>query len=140
MDGLLALASQYLKKLTGGRYEFAYDAENANQIFIKDYLNAGLIREISTISGGESFMASLSLALALSQISAGNKSIDFMFLDEGFGVLDSEALEDVLDMINNLKGIGKKIGVISHIREVWERIPTRIEITKQPDGSSTIKV
>ncbi|HNY13411.1 MAG TPA: SbcC/MukB-like Walker B domain-containing protein, partial [Candidatus Wallbacteria bacterium] len=140
MESLLALASQYMKKLTGGRYEFASDPESANQIFIKDYLNEGLEREISTISGGESFMASLSLALALSQVSAGNKSIDFMFLDEGFGVLDSEALEDVLDMINNLNDIGKKIGVISHIREVRERIPTRIEILKQPDGSSIIKV
>ena len=140
LKNLLALSNRYLKKLTGGRYELAFDLESSNSISIKDYLNEGLEREIGTVSGGESFMASLSLALGLSQISLGDSSVEFMFLDEGFGVLDLESLDYVMDMISNLNDIGKKIGVISHIAEVKERIETRIEIIKNNDGSSYIKI
>jgi len=140
LKNLLLLANQYLKLLTGGRYELLFDIDSANAIFIKDYFNEGREREINTVSGGEAFMASLSLALGLSQVSAGEGRIEFMFLDEGFGVLDANALEDVLDMISRLNNIGRKIGIISHIQQVKERIETRIELIKNNDGSSNIKI
>ncbi len=140
LKNLLLLANQYLKLLTGGRYELLFDIDSANAIFIKDYFNEGREREINTVSGGEAFMASLSLALGLSQVSAGEGRIEFMFLDEGFGVLDANALEDVLDMISRLNNIGRKIGIISHIQQVKERIETKIELIKNNDGSSNIKI
>ncbi len=140
LKNLLLLANQYLKLLTGGRYELLFDIDSANAIFIKDYFNEGREREINTVSGGEAFMASLSLALGLSQVSSGDGRIEFMFLDEGFGVLDANALEDVLDMISRLKNIGRKIGIISHIQQVKERIETKIELIKNNDGSSIIKI
>jgi exonuclease SbcC len=140
LKNLLLLANQYLKLLTGGRYELLFDIDSANAIFIKDYFNEGREREINTVSGGEAFMASLSLALGLSQVSAGDGRIEFMFLDEGFGVLDANALEDVLDMISRLNNIGRKIGIISHIQQVKERIETKIELIKNNDGSSIIKI
>ncbi len=140
LKNLLLLANQYLKVLTAGRYELLFDLNSANAIFIKDYFNEGREREINTVSGGEAFMASLSLALGLSQVSAGDARIEFMFLDEGFGVLDADALEDVLDMISRLDNIGRKIGIISHIQQVKDRIETRIELIKNNDGSSNIKI
>lgn len=137
---MLAVANVHLKKLTDGRYEFTLDPKSGREIFVRDYFNEGREREASTISGGEGFMASLSLALALSQISSGDRSVGFMFLDEGFGMLDPDSLEDVLDMILNLKYSGRKIGVISHVAQVRERISARIEIVRKPDGGSSIKI
>jgi len=139
MRTMFAIANGYLKKLTGGRYEFTLDQKNGRDIFVRDYLNEGREREASTISGGEGFMASLSLALALSQIASGGHTVGFMFLDEGFGMLDHDSLEDVLDMIANLRFCGRKIGIISHVAQVRERISARLEILKKPDGGSVIK-
>lgn len=140
LKNLLLLSNQYLKTLTGGRYELMFDLDSSNAIFIRDYFNEGREREINTVSGGEGFMASLSLALGLSQVSSGEGRIEFMFLDEGFGVLDSGTLEDVLDMVSRLNDTGRKIGIISHIQQVKDRIDTRIELIKNNDGSSNIKI
>lgn len=140
LKNLLLLSNQYLKTLTGGRYELSFDLESSNAIFIRDYFNEGREREINTVSGGEGFMASLSLALGLSLVSSGGGRIEFMFLDEGFGVLDSNTLEDVLDMISKLNDSGRKIGIISHIQQVKDRIDTRIELTRNNDGTSALKV
>ncbi|MEP3828382.1 MAG: SbcC/MukB-like Walker B domain-containing protein, partial [Lentilitoribacter sp.] len=84
-----------------------------------------------TLSGGESFLVSLALALALSDLVSHKTSIDSLFLDEGFGTLDAETLDIALDALDNLNASGKMIGVISHIEAMKERIPTQLRVTKK---------
>ena len=98
----------------------------------------GQWRDVSTLSGGESFMASLALALGLSdvvQARSGGIRLDAMFIDEGFGSLDENALNHALELLNSLAGGKRLIGVISHMPELKERIERRIEIRKTLTGS-----
>lgn len=105
---------------------------------VYDYYT-GLPRHVKVISGGESFKASLSLALGLSDVvsaNAGGISIDTMFIDEGFGTLDSESLEKSIQCLLELQQSGKLVGVISHVEELKERIRARIEISSGITGSN----
>lgn len=100
--------------------------------------NTGRWRDVSTLSGGESFLASLSLALGLSdviQAQSGGIRLDAMFIDEGFGTLDEEALNDSINLLNSLTGGDRMIGVISHRQELEERIDRRITVKKGAKGS-----
>lgn len=103
----------------------------------------GKIRHINTLSGGESFKASLCLALGLAevvQMNAGGVEIDTLFIDEGFGTLDSESLDSTIEALNSLKKTGRLIGIISHVNELQERIPAKLMITPSKKGSHiTIK-
>ncbi|MBJ7537774.1 AAA family ATPase [Marinomonas transparens] len=129
LDHLVYLANQHLLVLHR-RYQLARNAE-ALSLAVVDTWQADVSRDTKTLSGGESFLVSLALALALSDLVSHKTSIDSLFLDEGFGTLDSETLESALDALDNLHSSGKTIGIISHISALKERIPVQIKLTKQ---------
>ena len=85
-------------------------------------------------------MVSLAMALALSELTRGTRQIDSLFIDEGFGTLDADSLEDVIEMLLNMSLRGKAIGLITHVQKLSERIPTNIHLKKSNQGSSTINV
>lgn len=95
-------------------------------------------RSTKNLSGGESFIVSLSLAFGLSSMASKNVRVDSLFLDEGFGALDEEALETALETLANLRQDGKLIGVISHVPALKERISTQIQVTPQAGGKSQV--
>ena len=103
-----------------------------------DNYQGGEIRSTKNLSGGESFIVSLSLALGLSQMASKNVRVDSLFLDEGFGTLDEEALETALETLGNLRQDGKLIGVISHVSALKECIGTQIRIGTSTGGRSMI--
>jgi len=129
LDHLIYLANQQLERLHG-RYCLQRKQGDALELQVIDTWQADSQRDTTTLSGGESFLVSLSLALALSDLVSHKTSIDSLFLDEGFGTLDSETLEIALDALDNLNASGKMIGVISHIEAMKERIPVQIHVKK----------
>ncbi len=108
------------------------------QITDKDMFNA--VRSVYSLSGGETFLVSLALALGLSALSSKQMNIESMFIDEGFGSLDQETLATAMDALESLRTQGRKIGVITHVREMTERIPTRIQVSKKNNGASRITI
>jgi exonuclease SbcC len=103
----------------------------------------GRIRPAKTLSGGESFLASLSLALGLVDVvsaESGGIQLDTLFIDEGFGSLDSSTLEEVLGVLDELRAGGRVVGVVSHVEELRHRIPTRLRVSKSPAGSSVSQI
>lgn len=142
---ILAVANHTLKKLTRGRYTFALrDAKQSSkkktglEIDIFDD-NVGQLRGVNTLSGGESFIASLTLALALAEViqsEAGGVKIDAMFVDEGFGSLDEEALETAIRALETMGESNRLIGIISHVNELKERIPQQLKISVSKDNRS----
>lgn len=103
---------------------------------------AGMSRSAHTLSGGESFIAALSLALALAdviQTQAGGVAIDALFIDEGFGSLDEEALEMAMEALETIESEGRMIGIISHVRELKERVLQQIRIDTEGSGQSKIR-
>jgi exonuclease SbcC len=92
-----------------------------------------------SLSGGESFVISLALALGLSELANNGKAVDSLFLDEGFGSLDADVLNTVVNTLQSLRMQGKTVGVISHVEAVKKRIKTRIEMVKKPNGLSQLK-
>ena len=103
-----------------------------------DTWQADSLRDTTTLSGGESFLVSLALALALSDLVSCKTSIDSLFLDEGFGMLDNETLEIALDALDSLNASGKMIGVISHIDAMKDRIPVQIHVKMHGLGFSQL--
>jgi DNA repair protein SbcC/Rad50 len=141
MQLLAADASFRLDHFTNGRYELAADE---NEFVVVDRLNGDEQRSVKTLSGGETFLASLALALALSehlpQLAGlgGAISLQSLFLDEGFGSLDPESLDLAVQGLESLSGGQRMIGVISHVGELAERLPDQIEVVKQ-GNSSTVR-
>ena len=115
---------------------------NSLGIRVIDHDRADEVRNISSLSGGETFLVSLALALGLSSLSSRHISIQNLFVDEGFGTLDAESLNLVIDALSNLQTMqGKKVGVISHTTEMRERIRTQICVIKAGTGGrSTIEI
>ena len=97
-------------------------------------------RSVNTLSGGESFLVSLALALGLASLSSNKVSIGSLFIDEGFGTLDPETLSVALDALDALQAQGRKVGVISHVSEMSERVATQVQVKKQPGGYSHVLV
>ena len=95
-------------------------------------------RSVHSLSGGETFLASLALSLALSSVSSNKMNIESLFIDEGFGALDGDTLKEAIDVLEKLQSKGRKIGVISHLSDMLERIPTRIRVVKKGNGKSRI--
>lgn len=140
LTDIAALASKTLLTLTDGRYYLVYDAANFR---VSDNYDGGNLRGVNTLSGGETFLVSLSLALALSQTicAKSDKTIEFFFLDEGFGTLDSNLVETVMTALEKLKSSRFTIGVISHVEELKQRIENKITVIKATeDHGSSVKI
>lgn len=129
LDNLVWLANNQLTRLHG-RYLLKRKASEALELEVVDTWQADAVRDTRTLSGGESFLVSLALALALSDLVSHKTRIDSLFLDEGFGTLDSETLDTALDALDALNASGKTIGVISHVEAMKERIPVQIKVRK----------
>ena len=129
LDHLVYLANRQLTRLHG-RYQLRRKAEGELELEIVDSWQADVSRDTRTLSGGESFLVSLALALALSDLVSHKTSIDSLFLDEGFGTLDAETLEIALDALDSLNASGKMIGVISHVEGMKERIAVQIRVAR----------
>ena len=129
LDNLVWLANQQLNRLHG-RYLLQRKVSDALELEVVDTWQADAVRDTRTLSGGESFLVSLALALALSDLVSHKTRIDSLFLDEGFGTLDSETLDTALDALDALNATGKTIGVISHVEAMKERIPVQIKVKK----------
>lgn len=134
---MTAHANRQLQKMTS-RYLLIRDDEKPLELNVIDSYQAGEIRSTKNLSGGESFIVSLALALGLSQMASRNVRVDSLFLDEGFGTLDEDALETALETLSGLHQDGKLIGVISHVHALKERIGTQIEVVPQSGGRSII--
>ncbi|HAQ4672105.1 TPA: SMC family ATPase [Enterococcus faecium] len=148
LQEVLQVANDHLQRLTKNRYQFeladtigSYRGKTGLEINIYDD-QAGMSRSAHTLSGGESFIAALSLALALAdviQTQAGGVAIDALFIDEGFGSLDEEALEMAMEALETIESEGRMIGIISHVRELKERVLQQIRIDTEGSGQSKIR-
>lgn len=140
---LLDLANVHLYKLNK-RYslkmEGAYKPKEELNFNLIDHYQTDQSRLVDTSSGGEKFIISLALALGLSDLASKNVRIDSLFIDEGFGTLDSNTLETVISTLETLQSQGKMIGIISHVENLKERIPTQIQITKKSNGVSDVNI
>lgn len=143
---VLESASLHLRKMSSGRLSFLLDESAQGRgntglgIIIMDEAT-GDTRPTTSLSGGETFYASLSLALGLADVvqsETGGVSLETLFVDEGFGSLDTDTLERVLDQLDQLKSGGRTIGVISHVSEMKDRFPDRIVVSRDPEGPSRI--
>lgn len=130
-DQVIGHANQQLQRLTE-RYLLVRDKGKELELSVMDNYQAGELRSTKNLSGGESFIVSLALALGLSRLASRRVRLDSLFLDEGFGTLDEETLETALTTLAALHQEGKLIGVISHIAALKERIPTRIQVIPHP--------
>lgn len=134
---MVSHANRQLEKMTD-RYLLIRDDEQPLELNVVDNYQAGEIRSTKNLSGGESFIVSLTLALGLSQMASRKVRVDSLFLDEGFGTLDQESLDTALETLGSLQQDGKLIGVISHVPALKERISTQIMVTPQSGGRSQI--
>lgn len=139
LDILLDVANRHLQQFSG-RYRLSRISAGSLGIKVIDLEMMQDNRSVHTLSGGETFIASLALSLALSSISSNRMSIGSLFIDEGFGALDSETLRAAIDTLEKLKEDGRKIGVISHLSDMLDRIPTRIKVIKGYNGKSRIEI
>ena len=142
-DKIIRAANRRLTPMSNGQYEL-YRKENSGggttflDLEVLDK-KTGHRRDVGDLSGGESFMASLSLALGLSDTVAshlGGIQIDALFIDEGFGTLDRNSLDKALEILLKLSNASKLVGIISHREELIERIPQQIKVSKEAKGSS----
>ncbi len=146
LDDVLIEASQRLSLMSKGRYQLLRKEDRTKgnkasglELEVEDAYT-GKVRPVATLSGGESFMAALSLALGLSdvvQAYAGGIRLDTLFIDEGFGSLDAESLDLAIRTLIDLQAAGRMIGVISHVAELKEQMPLRLDVISERDGSRT---
>ena len=134
---MVSHANRQLRRMTD-RYILIPDGKEALELNVLDNYQAGEKRSTKNLSGGESFIVSLALALGLSKMASKNVRVDSLFLDEGFGTLDEDALETALDTLAGLQQEGKLIGVISHVQALKDRISTQIQVESGNGGRSTI--
>jgi DNA repair protein SbcC/Rad50 len=133
LDSLVAEASQTLMELSGGQYQL--DRDDRNELWVIDFQDAAARRPVHTLSGGETFQASLALALALSRqvigLSGGMRDLNSMFLDEGFGTLDEDTLETVGTTLERLSLDSERmIGIITHVPALADRVPVRFVVSR----------
>ena len=148
-EQVIEKANTKLFEMTEGQYEFIRDISSEDKrtksgldLSVYDHYN-GTIRSVRTLSGGEGFMAALSLALGMADIieeSASGISIDTMFIDEGFGSLDEMALEQAMKVLAKLSEGNKLVGIISHVSSLKDRIEKQINVEKKISGGSSVKV
>lgn len=136
---LVMLANQHLLKINQ-RYRILKNPEQDLELLIVDTYQADAVRPMSTLSGGESFLVSLALALGLSDMAGRQTQIASLFIDEGFGTLDAETLDMAISSLENLQAGGKTIGIISHVEALKERISTQIQVLKMSGGTSQLRI
>lgn len=146
---ILKVANQHLKQLSSGRYSMylhrqagAYQKDTGLEIDVYDD-NVGQLRSVHTLSGGESFIAALSLALALGEViqnESGGISIDTLFVDEGFGSLDQESLSMAMAALENIESHNRMIGIISHVTMLQEQVPFQIQVQTEGQGKSHTRI
>ncbi|HEV2375305.1 MAG TPA: SMC family ATPase [Streptosporangiaceae bacterium] len=146
---VVAAANLRLAAMSSGRYELKRTDEGENRrersgltLAVTDR-HTGEERSPASLSGGESFYTSLALALGLADVvkaEAGGVELDTLFIDEGFGSLDAETLDQVMAVIDDLRDRGRVVGIVSHVADLKERVPERLEVRRLPDGSSTTRV
>ncbi len=136
---LIGLANEHLKTLAE-RYRLMAAEGDELDLRIVDLYQASVDRPMESLSGGESFLASLALALGLSELASRHHPIDSLFIDEGFGTLDSETLEIALSALENLRSRGKTIGLISHVELLKDRLTTQVRVVRGSGGTSQIEV
>lgn len=139
LNKLIFLANQHLRQLNG-RYLIQKSSDQDLELMILDTYQADNLRSMNTLSGGESFLVSLALALALSDLAGRRAQIQSLFIDEGFGTLDDNSLDLAITTLENLQANGKTIGVISHVQALKERISTQIKLVKKGSGFSTVEI
>ncbi len=137
-------ASRRLRELSAGQYSFAFE-ESSRDFLVVDHRNADERRSVRTLSGGETFQASLALALALADqlvdlAADGAARLESIFLDEGFGSLDPDTLETVAGTIENLGAGDRTVAVVTHVRELAERMPVQYRVTKGPRTATVERV
>jgi exonuclease SbcC len=143
LDSLVLEASETLMQLSGNQYEL--DRGERNEFVVIDHNDAGTSRPVNTLSGGETFQASLALALALSHqvmgLSGGKRSLNAMFLDEGFGTLDEVTLDTVASTLERLvEQTGSMIGIVTHVPALAERVPVQFAVTRTGASSRVERV
>ncbi len=136
LDVLLNYANIQLRELTNRYYLERVPETLALQVIDRDMCDE--VRTVHSLSGGESFLVSLALALGLSSLSSNRMKVESLFIDEGFGSLDADTLRIALDALESLRTQGRKIGVISHVQEMTERIPVQIRVNRAGNGRSII--
>jgi len=143
LEEVAAAASERLLKMTSGRYSLVHtDARRGAGRSGLGLLACdgwtGVDRDTSTLSGGETFLASLALALGLADVvtaEAGGTRIEALFVDEGFGSLDEDTLEEVMTVLDGLREGGRLVGIVSHVAELRQRIPAQVRVRKGQAGS-----
>lgn len=145
LEDVAESASARLGRMSAGRYEFVHSDEAGARgkrgglgLDIRDDYT-GVVRSAKTLSGGEAFLASLALALGLADVVAaesGGVVLDTMFIDEGFGTLDADTLESVMAVLDELRAGGRVVGVVSHVDEMRQRIPSRLYVKRERSGST----
>lgn len=145
---ILTVGNQRLKQLTNGRYQFVIDdapavSKKRSGLEINVYDdNVGEQRSVHTLSGGESFIAALALALALGEViqrTTGSVDVEALFIDEGFGSLDEDALETALDSLETVEGKHRMIGIISHVSELRTRVLNQLQVVANGNGESHVR-
>ncbi|GIU90174.1 MAG: nuclease SbcCD subunit C [Acidimicrobiia bacterium] len=142
LEVLVAEASSTLFALSSGQFSLRYSADD--EFVVVDHRNADETRSVRTLSGGETFQASLALALALSnqlaQLSAaGGAKLEAIFLDEGFGTLDAETLDVVAGTIETLGASGRMVGIVTHVPDLAERVPVRFRVARTDKGAAVTR-
>ncbi len=142
-ENLIEQTNDELQKLCQGRYEIVHQSRRMRmtpEFYVLDKFREGGLRKVSTLSGGETFMVSLAMAIALAEMTRGQAEIDSLFIDEGFGTLDQDSLEDVLDMLAQIQTRGLMVGIISHIKSLTNAIPVNLVLNKKQDGTSSVNL
>jgi len=146
---VVAAANVRLSAISSGRYELKRTDEGGTKreragltLSVIDR-HTGEERSPTSLSGGETFYTSLALALGLADVvkaEAGGVDLDTLFIDEGFGSLDADTLDQVMAVIDDLRDRGRVVGIVSHVADLKERVPERLEVRRLPDGSSAVRV
>lgn len=130
MQALAELANAQLQRFAA-RYELRHLPEHPLELLVLDHDAGGELRATSSLSGGETFLVSLALALALGRLSSRSVELHTLFVDEGFGSLDADSVDPVVDALRTLAEGGVQVGLISHVRGIAERLPARVEVVKR---------
>lgn len=139
VERLLSQTNAVLEKISGRYYIRQLPSEQGLALEVEDTFQNNVRRLPKTLSGGESFVVSLALALGLSELANNGKSVDSLFLDEGFGNLDAETLYSVITTLEGLRTHGKTVGVISHVESVQKRFKAQLQVVKKPNGMGMLK-